>query len=86
MKNIIIFAFWSLLCIGGGYLCGKIWAEKRVLIKTVTIYKEREKNTIEQEKTAEKIKVIYKELKSDEKDCNFVLDFDVSKCLPKSTE
>lgn len=83
MKEIFIFAGWSVFCIFCGYLVGKNNAEKKVLTQTVTIYKEREQNTLEQEKTAEKIKVIYKELKSDKKDCDFVLDFDVSQCLPK---
>ena len=82
--KIIIFLVWTIACLFGGFITGKNRAEKKVLVKTVTVYKEKEKNTLEQEKTADKIKVIYRELKSDEKGCNDVLDFDVSKCLPKS--
>ena len=82
----VIFFIWSAVCYYCGFIEGKNKSEKKVLIKTVTLYKEKEKNTLEQEKTANKIKVIYRELKSNEKDCNFVLDFDVSKCLPKSNK
>lgn len=81
--KLIIFLVYTIGCFWFGYTEGKNRAEKKTLIKTVTVYKEIEKNTQEQEKTADKIKVIYRDLKSDEKDCNFVLDFDVSKCLPK---
>lgn len=84
--KILIFVIWLVACFICGYVTGKNRAEKKVLIKTVTVYKEKEKNTLEQEKTADKIKVIYRDLKSDEKDCNFVLDFDVSKCLPKTNK
>jgi hypothetical protein len=79
----VAFIVWTVGCFLYGFLEGKNKAEKQVLIKTVTVYKEREKNTQEQEKTAEKIKIIYRELKTDDKDCDYVLDFDVSKCLPK---
>jgi len=82
----LFFLIWSGLCVYYGLTEGKNRAEKQTLIKTITVYKEKEKNTLEQEKTAEKIKVVYRELKSDEKDCDFVLNFDVSKCLPKSSK
>lgn len=82
----VIFFIWSAVCYYCGFIECKNKSEKKVLIKTVTLYKEKEQNTLEQEKTANKIKVIYRELKSNEKDCNFVLDFDVSKCLPKSNK
>lgn len=87
MKKDLIYigvvALFSLVAFVNGYYTGKNKAEIKTLTKTITIYKEIEKNTLEQEKNAEKIKVIYKELKSDVKDCDFVLDFDVSRCLPK---
>ncbi len=87
MKNILIsiifFVAWTCLVFYWGYIGGKNSAQKSELKKDVELYQKREENTQAQEKTAEKIKIIYKELKTDEKDCDFVLDFDVSKCLPK---
>ena len=71
------------MCFFVGYTAGKNSAQNEELKKDVCLYQKREKTTTAQEKTAEKIKIIYKELKTDEKDCDFVLDFDVSKCLPK---
>lgn len=81
--SILFFVVWSCICFFGGYKEGKNTAQKDELQKDVQIYQKREEATAEQEKTAEKIKIVYRELKTDEKDCNFVLDFDVSKCLPK---
>lgn len=87
MKNFIsslVFGLaWTAICFYGGYVSGKNSAQKSELQKNVELYQQRENNTIEQEKTAQQIKIVYKELKSDEKDCDFVLDFDVNKCLPK---
>lgn len=81
--SIIFFVLWTCICFYGGFIGGKNSAQKSELQKNVQLYQQREENTQAHEKTAEKIKIIYKELKSDEKDCDFVLDFDVSKCLSK---
>ena len=83
VTSILFFCMWTCIVFLLGQTAGKNSVQKAELQKDVYIYQEREKNTTEQEKTAEKIKIIYRELKSDEKDCDFVLDFDVSKCLPK---
>lgn len=87
MKNlfisIIFFVAWTCIVFLGGYIGGKNSAQKSELKKDVQLYQKREENTQAHEKTAEKIKIIYRELKTNEKDCDFVLDFDVSKCLPK---
>lgn len=82
MKKIGLFAMWTLFCFVVGFLTGKIAEIGRELQKDVELYQKKEIATCEQEKTAEKIKIVYKELKTNEKDCDFVLDFDVSKCLP----
>lgn len=83
VKSLLFFILWTCLSFWGGYVGGKNSAQKAELQKDVQLYQKRENITTEQEKTAEKIKIVYRELKSDEKDCDFVLDFDVSKCLPK---
>lgn len=81
--SLLFFCMWTFIVFLMGQTAGKNSAQKAELQKDVQIYQEREKNTTAQEKTADKIKIIYRELKSDEKDCDFVLNFDVSKCLPK---
>lgn len=83
VKSLLFFILWTCLSFWGGYVGGKNSAQKDELQKDVQTYQTRENNTTEQEKTAEKIKIVYRDLKSDEKDCDFVLNFDVSKCLPK---
>lgn len=83
LKGLLFFFLWTCLVFYGGYIAGKNSAQKAELQKDVQLYQKRENTTTEQEKTAQKIKIVYRELKSDEKDCDFVLDFDVSKCLPK---
>lgn len=83
MKEVLLVVGLMVACFFLGYIGGKNSAQKAELQKDVQLYQKREENTQAQEKTAEKIKIIYKELKSDEKDCDFVLNFDVSKCLPK---
>lgn len=83
MKEVLFVVLLMIACFLLGFIGGKNSAQKAELKKNVQLYQKREENTTEQEKTAQKIKIIYRELKSDEKDCDFVLDFDVSKCLPK---
>ena len=83
LKSLLFFILWTCLVFYGGFVAGKNSTQKAELKKDVQLYQKREENTTEQEKTAEKIKIVYRELKSDEKDCSFVLNFDVSKCLPK---
>lgn len=83
MKNIVLFACWSAGCILFGLGVGFQWSQKSELKKTVTTYQKIENASARQEKEAEKIKIIYRDLKSDDKDCEFVLNFDVSKCLPE---
>lgn len=82
-SSLLFFCMWTFVVFLMGQTAGKNSVKKAELKKDVQIYKKRENRTTEQEKTADKIKIIYRELKSDEKDCDFVLDFDVSKCLPK---
>lgn len=82
MKEILFFVLWTVAVFILGYIGGKNSAQKAELKKDVQLYQKREENTTEQEKKAQEIKIVYRELKSDEKDCSFVLDFDVSKCLP----
>lgn len=83
LKSLLFFILWTCFVFYGGFMAGKNSTQKEELKKDVQLYQKREENTTEQEKTAEKIKIVYRELKSDEKDCDFVLDFDVSRCLPK---
>lgn len=83
LQSLLIFVAWSFFIYLWGYNSGKIATQRGQLEKEVQIYQKRENTTQEQEKTAEKIKIIYRELKNDKKDCDFVLNFDVSKCLPK---
>lgn len=83
MKEVLFVVGLMVACFLLGYTGGKNSAQKAELQKDVQLYQKRENTTTEQEKTAQKIKIVYRELKSDEKDCDFVLDFDVSKCLPK---
>ena len=83
LQSLLIFVAWSVFIYLWGYNSGKIAIQRVELEKEVQIYQKRENTTQEQEKTAEKIKIIYRELKNDKKDCDFVLNFDVSKCLPK---
>lgn len=83
LKILLFFILWTCLVFHGGFVAGKNSTQKAELKKDVQLYQKREENTSEQEKTAEKIKIVYRELKSNEKDCDFVLNFDVSKCLPK---
>lgn len=84
MKSVVVlFAIWTIACFGLGVCFGAIYAQRSELRKNEELYQKRENNTLEQEKNAQKIKVIYRDLKNDKKDCDFVLDFDVSKCLSK---
>lgn len=83
MKEVLFVVGLMVACFLLGYIGGKNSAQKAELQKYVQLYQKRENTTTEQEKTAQQIKIVYRELKSDEKDCDFVLDFDVSKCLPK---
>lgn len=83
MKEVLLVVGLMVACLFLGYIGGKNSAQKAELQKDVQLYQKRENTTAEQEKKAQQIKIVYRELKSDEKDCDFVLDFDVSKCLPK---
>lgn len=83
MNKIIIIMIMLFLFFLFGYYEGKKDAETRNLKKDIATYQTIEKNTIEQAKTAEKIKKKYRDLKSEKKDCDYVLNFDVSRCLPK---
>lgn len=83
ISSLIFWLGWTCIVFYGGYTGGKNSAQKSELKKDVELYQQREINTLEQEKTAQQIKIVYKEIKSDEKDCDFVLDFNVNKCLPK---
>ena len=83
MKEVLLVVGLMVACFFLGYIGGKNSEQKAELQKDVQLYQKRENNTAEQEKKAQQIKIVYRELKSDEKDCDYVLDFDVSKCLPK---
>ena len=51
------------------------------LQETVQIQAKKISNTTEQLKTADKIKIKYKEFKSDDEACNYVMRFNIAKCL-----
>lgn len=80
---IAFFVGWSSLIYCLGYTEGKKNAKIVELERKVYIYAKREENTLQQEKTAEKIIVKYKTFKSTNEACNYVLNFDVASCLPK---
>lgn len=80
---IAFFVGWSALIYYLGITEGKKNAKIVELERKVYIYAKTEENTREQEKTAEKIIVKYKTFKSNNESCNYVLNFDVSSCLPK---
>ena len=51
------------------------------LNETVQLQQQKINNTTEQIKNADKIKIKYKEFKSDDEACNYVMQFNVAKCL-----
>lgn len=87
MKKIIIYIITLLIFAGISFLYGLILGKKQATIKEVekivTVYKERENNTLEHEKTAEIIKIKYMRFENANKECDFVLNYNVNKCLPK---
>lgn len=83
MKFFVVFIFWTIAVYYAGNVNGKNSVQKEQAQKQVTFHEKKEDATRKQEKTAEKIKIKYERFKSKDEECNFVLDYDVSKCLCK---
>lgn len=83
MKTIIVFIVWTVFCLTIGFKSGENSAQNNENKKKIVVYQQKEKNTLEQEKTACNIKVKYERFKSNDEECAFVLNYDVNKCLPK---
>ena len=81
LKILLFFILWTCLVFHGGFVAGKKSVQNRELKKDVQLYQKREEATCKQEKTAKEIIYKWGKFRSDVEECNFVLDFDISKCL-----
>ena len=81
MKLMLVFLFWTVIVFSFGWVGGENSARKAEIEKNVRLYQKRENNTTEQEKMASEIKNKYERFKSKDEECNFVLNYNVDRCL-----
>lgn len=81
LLSLFVFMLWSVLIYIAGYKAGKNGEQNKELKKDAQLYQKREEATCKQEKTAKEIIYKWGKFKSDVEECNFVLDFDIYKCL-----